>query len=67
MHAQKGIFLKFYKNWVSSCSIIKIKSWPSGWSGQNEDIGPSIKKSMDKAWTTALPLEQWFMDKVNCQ
>ena len=39
-------FLKFYKDWVSLCSIISVKSQPSGWSGQNEDICPSFKKSM---------------------
>ena len=38
--------------WVSLCSIIRIKSMDSVWSGQNEDICPSIKKSMSKAATT---------------
>ena len=33
---------------MSLCSIIRVKSFPSGWSGQNEDICPSIKKSMVK-------------------
>ena len=28
------------------CSIIRVKSMASSWSGQNEDICPSIKKSM---------------------
>ena len=31
---------------MSLCSIIRIKSMDSVWSGQNEDICPSIKKSM---------------------
>ena len=43
---KKVIFLKFYKDCVSLCSIIRVKSFPSGWSGQKEDICPSIKKSI---------------------
>ena len=42
----KGIFLKLYKNWVSLCSIIRVKSSNPCWSGQYKDICPSIKKSM---------------------
>ena len=34
-------------DWVSFCSIIRVKSMASGWSGQNADACPSIKKSMD--------------------
>ena len=33
---------------LSLCSIIRVKSFASCWSGQNEDICPSIKKSMAK-------------------
>ena len=32
--------------WVCVLSIIRVESMASGWSGQNEDICPSIKKSM---------------------
>ena len=43
----KRYFFKVYKDCVSLCSsIIRIKSFPSGWSGQKEDICPSIKKSI---------------------
>ena len=42
----KRYFLKVYKDCVSLCSIIRVKSFPSGWSGQKEDICPSIKKSI---------------------
>ena len=31
---------------MSLCSNIRVKSLPSGWSGKNEDICPSIKKSI---------------------
>ena len=31
---------------MSLCSIIRVKSFPPCWSGQKEDICPSIKKSM---------------------
>ena len=41
---------------MSLWSIIRVKTLPSCWSGQNEDICPSIKKSMHKATSTKLAL-----------
>ena len=42
----KCIFLKFYKYWLSLCDIIRVKRSASCCPGQNDDICPSIKKSM---------------------
>ena len=38
---------------MTLCSIIRVKSSPSCWSGQNKDICPSIKKSklLQDFWT----------------
>jgi hypothetical protein len=33
-HAYNGIYLKFYKDWVSLSSIIRVKSPAQGWSGK---------------------------------
>ena len=44
---------------MSLFSILRVKSFPSGWSGQNEDICPSIKKSMVQ-WRSYYEIHEYY-------
>ena len=56
-------FLKVLQRLSEFVCIVRVKSWPSGWSGQNKDICLSIKKSMSKDGKNS-PAHLWAKDYI---
>ena len=56
-HAQKRIFLKFYKDLLSWCKMIKVITFPLCCNGQNWFFHPFLKKSLLYAITIII---SWY-------